>query len=74
MRVWGLYSSHVGQYEAWELIDLFASEELARTVQAELIGKQAVQHGGAYLWYKDPDGDEFFDDLHVSPIEVRGLP
>lgn len=74
MRVWGLYSSYVALYEPWELIDLFASQDLAETVKAELIGKRSAPHGGAYIWHEDPDGDDFFDDLHVRPLEVRGLP
>lgn len=75
MRVWGLYSSHVDPYHEHELIDLFASQELAETVMAELIGKRRGPGSPAYdVWYADPDGDDFFGDLHVGPLELRGLP
>lgn len=70
MELWAIWSSRVDPYAGWDLVQVFLDEDVARRVKAELIGKQAAQRGGAYLWYEDPDGDELFNDLHVRPLVV----
>ena len=73
MKVWGLYSTRVDPYHSWELLAVFASQELAETVMGNLWGKPAKQYSGLYLWWQDPDDPEF-SDLIVRPLDVHGLP
>jgi hypothetical protein len=71
VKIWALWSSRVDPYAGWDLIELFVLHEDAEAVRAGLIGKQADQRGGAYLWHQDPDGVELFDDLHVRSLDLR---
>ena len=76
MQVWGLYSSRVDMYHPWELLALFASQELAETVMANLFGKPVDPHRSRsfdawpVLWKFDEDDPEF-SDLQVRPLGVH---
>lgn len=67
MKIWGLYSSRVDPYHDHELLEVFDSEELAETVRANLIGKQARRDMHGWNW----EDDEDFPDLLVRPLTLR---
>ena len=67
MKIWGLYSARVDPYHAPELIEAFADQEVAETVRANLIGKQARRDMHGWVW----EDDEDFPDLLVRGLELR---
>lgn len=67
MKVWALWSSRVDPYSAHDLVELFADEETAARVRAELIGRLRARDHLFGVWVDDED----FPDLYVRPIEVH---
>jgi hypothetical protein len=65
-KVWALWSSRVDPYSEHELVGLFAAEDVAETVRANLIGKPRNRD---YLFGRWAD-DEDFPDLYVRPLDV----
>jgi hypothetical protein len=68
-KVWGLYSSRVGYGHAYELIELFESEEQANQVRDLLFGK-LIYRDGSWCWTGDQDYPEF-GDLHIIEKNLR---
>jgi len=67
MKVWALWSARVDPYSHHELIDLFASQDVAEQVREGLIGKPVYPDILFDAWKDDED----FPDLYVRPLHVR---
>lgn len=74
MKVWALYSARADMHHPHELVALFASQELAETVMANLWGKPVDPRRSRTFdpWPVVWTDDEDFPDLHVGSLEVHG--
>lgn len=64
---WALWSTNVGVYQHYELIQVFADLETAETVRDNLFGKPVSRTTRSWVW----EDDEDLPDLLVRPIAIR---